>query len=75
MKSNVGDAEETLGIITPFPPLHVALAGQERGRLGEEDPEGAQGGIADGVLAILASALVGQVLAGCNQNRQQLPPR
>ena len=73
--ARLGDAEEALGIITPFASLHVALAGQERGRLGEEDPEGTQGGIADGVLAILASALVRQVLAGCDQNRQQLPPR
>jgi hypothetical protein len=72
---NLGHAEQTLGIIAPFPALHVALVGQKGRRLGEKDPKGPQHRIAQRILAILARAWVGQLLAGGNQNRQQLPPR
>ena len=42
----MGDAEETLGIVLPLAALHIALVGQKRGRLHEEDGKGPQGRIA-----------------------------
>src|SRR4029453_2406335 len=55
---NFVQAEESVGVTLPLAGGHVALIGQKRGALREKHGKGAQGGIDQGVVFILAFALV-----------------
>jgi hypothetical protein len=56
------DATQGLGVMASLACLEPVLVLQKRWRLGQEDAEGAEGGVLHTVLRILAFATVGQLL-------------
>jgi hypothetical protein len=55
------EAEEGAGVVAALDLLQVLLKAEERGALGEEDGEGREGDVGQGVEPVLAGAPVGQV--------------
>ena len=57
---NTGDAEQAVSVAGAFSMVQRLLVGKKGGGLGEEDGEGSESGVLDGIRDVLATSSVGQ---------------